>query len=168
LADFDARTSGETYEAILAAGGGIRRTIRATSSATKDELVSLAEVRIHALLRSGATTIEVKSGYGLTPALEIAMLEVIEALAAETPARLLPTLLIHIPPINTADVPDISPRSAPSSSLKLQGGSLLRQSTSSLKKKRGKWGKQPWSCKVRSSMTLRQSCTRNSFSESED
>jgi imidazolonepropionase len=103
LADFDARTSGETYEAILAAGGGIRRTIRATSSATKDELVSLAEVRIHALLRSGATTIEVKSGYGLTPALEIAMLEVIEALAAETPARLLPTLLIHIPPVNTAD-----------------------------------------------------------------
>ena len=103
LADFDARTSGETYEAILAAGGGIRRTIRATSAATKDELVLLAEVRIHALLRSGATTIEVKSGYGFTPALEIAMLEVIEALAAGTPARLLPTLLIHIPPVNTAD-----------------------------------------------------------------
>src|SRR5216683_2750267 len=40
LADFDARTSGETYEAILAAGGGIRRTICATAAATKDELFS--------------------------------------------------------------------------------------------------------------------------------
>jgi len=103
LADFDARTSGETYEAILAAGGGIRRTIRATSAATKDELVSLAEPRIRALLRSGATTIEVKSGYGFTPAAEIAMLEVIQALDALIPARLLPTLLIHIPPVDTAD-----------------------------------------------------------------
>jgi imidazolonepropionase len=102
LADFDARTSGETYEAILAAGGGIRRTIRATAAATKDELLSLAEPRLHALLRSGATTIEVKSGYGFTPAAEIAMLEVIQALAARTPARLLPTLLIHIPPADTA------------------------------------------------------------------
>jgi imidazolonepropionase len=103
LADFDARTSGQTYEAILAAGGGIRRTIRATAAATKDELVSLAEPRIHALLRSGATTIEVKSGYGFTSAVEIAMLEGIQALAARTPARLLPTLLIHIPPADTAD-----------------------------------------------------------------
>jgi imidazolonepropionase len=102
LADFDARTSGETYEAILAAGGGIRRTIRATAAATKDELLSLAEPRLHALLRSGATTIEVKSGYGFTPAAEISMLEAIQALAARTPARLLPTLLIHIPPADTA------------------------------------------------------------------
>src|SRR5260370_16980716 len=93
LADFDARTSGETYEAILAAGGGIRRTIRVTAAATKDELVSLAEPRIRALLRSGATTIEVKSGYGFTPAVEIAMLEVIQPLAAGTPARLLPTFM---------------------------------------------------------------------------
>jgi imidazolonepropionase len=44
----------------------------------------------------------VKSGYGFTPAAEIAMLEVIQALAARTPARLLPTLLIHIPPADTA------------------------------------------------------------------
>jgi imidazolonepropionase len=103
LADFDARASGETYEAILAAGGGIRRTIRATAAATKRELVSLAEPRIRTLLRSGATTIEVKSGYGFTPALEIAMLEVIQALGASALARLLPTLLIHIPPVDTAD-----------------------------------------------------------------
>src|SRR5882724_8478894 len=105
LADFDARTSGETYEAILAAGGGIRRTIRATAAATKDELLSLAEPRIRALLRSGATTIEVKSGYGFTPTVEIAMLEVIQTLAARTPAHLLSTLLIHIPPAETAERP---------------------------------------------------------------
>lgn len=105
LADFDARTSGESYEAILAAGGGIRSTIRATTAATKDELLSLAEPRIRALLRSGATTIEVKSGYGFTPAVEIEMLEVIQALAVRTPARLSPTLLIHIPPAETAERP---------------------------------------------------------------
>ena len=105
LADFDARTSGETYEAILAAGGGIRRTIRTTAAATKDELVSLAEPRIRALLGSGATTIEVKSGYGFTPAVEIAMLEVIQTLAVRTPARILPTLLIHIPPVGSEDRP---------------------------------------------------------------
>jgi imidazolonepropionase len=98
LADFDARTSGKTYEEILRAGGGIRSSIRATAAATPDELVRLARPRIEALLRSGAATIEVKSGYGFEPAAELRMLEAIEALRRHTPARLLSTLLIHIPP----------------------------------------------------------------------
>jgi imidazolonepropionase len=98
LADFDARTSGKTYEEILAAGGGIRSTIRATAKASHEELVTLARPRIAALLASGATVIEVKSGYGFTVAAEIAMLEAIRTLASQTRATIVPTLLIHIPP----------------------------------------------------------------------
>jgi imidazolonepropionase len=103
LADFDARTSGKSYEEILRAGGGIRRSIRATAAATQEELVRLAKPRIAALLRSGAATIEVKSGYGFDPAAELRMLEAIEALRRHTPARLLATLLIHIPPADSAE-----------------------------------------------------------------
>lgn len=103
LADFEARSSGVSYESILTAGGGIRSTIRATAAASKDVLVALARPRIEALIASGATTIEVKSGYGFTPAAEIRMLEAIEELAAIVPARIVPTLLIHIPPKDQAE-----------------------------------------------------------------
>jgi imidazolonepropionase len=103
LADFDARTSGATYEEILAAGGGIRSTVRATAAASHEELVALARHRMNALMRSGATTIEVKSGYGFTPAAEIAMLEAIASLAKDMPAKVLATLLIHIPPVDAED-----------------------------------------------------------------
>ena len=103
LADFEARTSGATYEKILMAGGGIRSTIRATALASREELVNAALPRIELLLRSGATTIEVKSGYGFTVEAELAMLEAIAALAARTPATLVPTLLIHIPPADLAN-----------------------------------------------------------------
>lgn len=98
LEDFEARTSGVTYEEILARGGGIRRTVRATAAADIEELVDLAIPRIDALMRSGAATIEVKSGYGFEPAAEIRMLEAIAKLAARVAARIVPTLLIHIPP----------------------------------------------------------------------
>lgn len=103
LADFDARTSGRTYEEILAAGGGIRSSIRATAAASLDELVALAQPRIAALVASGATVIEVKSGYGFEPAAELKMLEAIAALAKTTRARIVPTLLIHIPPADSRD-----------------------------------------------------------------
>jgi imidazolonepropionase len=98
LADFEARTSGSTYEEILAAGGGIRSTIRATAAASRDDLVALAKPRIDSLIASGATTIEVKSGYGFTPEAELAMLEAIRSLSVVSAARIMPTLLIHIPP----------------------------------------------------------------------
>ena len=103
LADFDARTSGSTYEEILAAGGGIRSTIRATAGASRDDLVGQAKSRIDCLIASGATTIEVKSGYGFTPEAELAMLEAIQSLSAISPARIIPTLLIHIPPAIAAE-----------------------------------------------------------------
>jgi imidazolonepropionase len=98
LADFEARTSGSTYEEILAAGGGIRSTIRATAAASQENLIALAKPRIDSLIASGATTIEVKSGYGFTPEAELAMLEAIRSLSVVSAARIMPTVLIHIPP----------------------------------------------------------------------
>jgi imidazolonepropionase len=103
LADFEARTSGVGYEAILAAGGGIRSTIRATANASVDELVALAAPRIDLLTASGATTIEVKSGYGFSTIAELKMLEATRKLSENSSARIIPTLLIHIPPVETAD-----------------------------------------------------------------
>jgi imidazolonepropionase len=103
LSDFEARTSGVTYEAILAAGGGIRSTIRATAKASVDDVVALAKPRLNALVSSGATAIEIKSGYGFTPAAELAMLEAIQTLSTTVPARLVPTLLIHIPPEDSSE-----------------------------------------------------------------
>lgn len=98
LRDFEARCSGATYEEILARGGGIRHTIRETQERSCEELVELALPNVQALLRSGATTIEVKSGYGYTPAAELRMLEAVRELRKRTLAQLVPTLLIHVCP----------------------------------------------------------------------
>jgi len=103
LADFEARASGKTYEEILRVGGGIRSSIRATSAATEEELVRLALPRIESLVHSGAATIEVKSGYGFEPLVEIRMLEAIRSLLQQTTALILATLLIHIPPSRPAE-----------------------------------------------------------------
>ncbi len=103
LADFEARARGEGYEAILAAGGGIRHTVRCTAAASVDELVALARPRLDALVRSGATTVEVKSGYGLAPDAELRMLRAVDLLRAHTPAELVPTLLFHLPPERAAE-----------------------------------------------------------------
>lgn len=96
LQDFEARCAGATYEQILAKGGGIWHTIRETQGRTCEELVQSALPYLNALLRSGATTIEVKSGYGYTPAAELRMLEAIRHLQTLTKAQLVPTLLIHV------------------------------------------------------------------------
>jgi imidazolonepropionase len=98
LADFEARSTGAAYEEILAAGGGIWHTIRQTADKTCEEMAALALPRIEALVRSGATIIEVKSGYGYSPEAELRMLEAIKLLTMRTQARLVPTLLIHICP----------------------------------------------------------------------
>jgi imidazolonepropionase len=103
LADFDARLNGVAYEQILASGGGIRSTIRATAAATEEQLAVLALPRIKALVQSGATTIEVKSGYGFTVEAELRMLRAIHALAAQAAAWIVPTLLIHVPPVDAAE-----------------------------------------------------------------
>ena len=103
LDDFDARVAGIPYEAILAAGGGIRRTIRQTADTSVEELARLAAERVDTICSSGTGTIEVKSGYGFTRAAEIASLEAIVRVREISPARILATLLIHVPPTLEAE-----------------------------------------------------------------
>src|SRR5580692_6183336 len=64
--EFEKRASGVTYQEISAAGGGIRSTVRKTRAASEDELFAAASRYTQWFLRGGATTIEAKSGYGLT------------------------------------------------------------------------------------------------------
>ncbi|MDZ4700247.1 MAG: imidazolonepropionase [Rhodothermales bacterium] len=92
------RARGETYEAILEAGGGIHNTVRATAAASEDELLAGALDRARYMLAQGVTTLEIKSGYGLEPEQELKMLRVIRRLAAETPQHIVPTLLAHVIP----------------------------------------------------------------------
>lgn len=91
--EFALRTAGATYEEIAASGGGIARTVQATRDASKDELREQAEARLGRAMRHGITTLEVKSGYGLDPATELKMLEVVAELDAIHPVDLLPTFL---------------------------------------------------------------------------
>ena len=65
--EFERRLAGESYEAIAREGGGILSTVRATRAATREELVEAALPRLDRLIAEGVTTVEVKSGYGLTP-----------------------------------------------------------------------------------------------------
>ena len=95
--DLDDRTSGVSYERILARGGGIRSTVRATAAAEPGVLLRLARRRLSDLVSSGATTVEVKSGYGHTVDAELALLEVIDELRNAAAVRVVPTLLIHVP-----------------------------------------------------------------------
>lgn len=99
-AEFERRIAGETYQQIAASGGGILRTVALTRAATCDELFAAACHRRDWMLRSGTTTIEAKSGYGLDHDTEVLMLNVIQRLNVEGPARLVPTLLAAhtIPP----------------------------------------------------------------------
>jgi imidazolonepropionase len=92
-AEFEQRATGATYQQIAAAGGGILSTVRATRAASEDEL--LAESRRHRdwMLRSGTTTAEAKSGYGLDRETELRMLRVMARLNDEGPMRIVPTLL---------------------------------------------------------------------------
>ncbi|WP_349745192.1 imidazolonepropionase [Roseateles cavernae] len=64
--EFELRLQGASYEEIARAGGGIRSTVAATREAGEDELLALAQRRLNALLAEGVTTIEIKSGYGLS------------------------------------------------------------------------------------------------------
>lgn len=98
LADFEARASGVTYEALLASGGGIRHTVRCTNESSDDSLVTAAVDRVDRMLRAGSTTIEVKSGYGGDLAGERRQLEIIRRLASAVQARIAPTMLCHLPP----------------------------------------------------------------------
>jgi len=89
--EFVQRCKGKSYLEIAQAGGGIQRTVRAVREAALDELVSLALPRLRRMLSYGVTTVEVKSGYGLTVDDEIKMLEAVRRLSELQPIELVPT-----------------------------------------------------------------------------
>src|SRR5207245_7885448 len=91
--EFEQRLQGLTYQEIAARGGGINATVRQVRLSSKEELKRLARRRLDRLLGFGVTTVEVKSGYGLSLADEIKCLEVIAELDAEGPVELVPTFL---------------------------------------------------------------------------
>jgi imidazolonepropionase len=103
LEDFEARSRGASYQEILARGGGIRSTVAATALDEDSWLAELAEERLDLLISSGAATIEIKSGYGFTHQGEIKSLEAIRILGEQSPATIIGTLLIHVPPIDPAE-----------------------------------------------------------------
>ena len=81
-AEFEMRLNGASYEAIARAGGGIRSTVAATRQASEGELLHAATTRAKALLAEGVTTLEIKSGYGLSLDAEARCLRVARALGA--------------------------------------------------------------------------------------
>ncbi|MFP5276702.1 MAG: imidazolonepropionase [Acidobacteriota bacterium] len=93
IGDFEKRVAGSTYEEIAAAGGGIASTVRATREASEEELLQVAERHATWFLRGGTTTIEAKSGYGLSEESELKLLRVVCALGERSPLEIVPTLL---------------------------------------------------------------------------
>jgi imidazolonepropionase len=93
LDDFERRARGDTYEQIAKAGGGIWSTVEKTREASEADL--LAQTQRHAdwFLRCGTTTVESKSGYGLTLEDELKILQVMRRLNQETPLEIVPTFL---------------------------------------------------------------------------
>jgi imidazolonepropionase len=105
--EFERRLEGATYLEIMAAGGGIMSTVRATRAASEDQLVAESAARLRQMLAHGTTTAEAKSGYGLTTADELKMLRVIDTLNAAQPLELAPTFLgAHALPAEYADRAD--------------------------------------------------------------
>lgn len=97
------RHAGASYQDIAQAGGGIASTVAATRASGASDLFTSARRRLHALMKGGCTTVEIKSGYGLDPASEIRLLNTARALGQQEAVRIVPTLLaLHaVPPAFT-------------------------------------------------------------------
>lgn len=91
--EFEERTQGVTYQQIAARGGGIQATVAATRAASLDELIVAGERYAEWFLRGGTTTVEAKSGYGLSLEDELKLLIAIRKLSDELPLRYVPTFL---------------------------------------------------------------------------
>ncbi|MEG0009270.1 MAG: imidazolonepropionase [Aeromonas sp.] len=105
--EFEQRQQGVPYAEIARKGGGILSTVRATRAASEDQLYELALPRIKSLIREGVTTVEIKSGYGLTLHDELKMLRVARRLGEALPIRVKATLLAaHAVPLEFRDDPD--------------------------------------------------------------
>ena len=91
--EFVQRIQGRSYLEIAQTGGGIASTVRATRAASEEELTRRAAAVLHQMLTLGITTVECKSGYGLTEADELKLLRVYRRLADQQPVRIVPTFL---------------------------------------------------------------------------
>ena len=91
--EFEQRSKGATYEEIAASGGGIRSTVRKTRAAAEGDLLQQALKHANWFLQNGTTTVEAKSGYGLSVDDELKLLRVIRKLNAESPIEFVPTFL---------------------------------------------------------------------------
>ncbi|HEV7375670.1 MAG TPA: imidazolonepropionase [Pyrinomonadaceae bacterium] len=91
--EYEQRASGATYQEIAQRGGGIRSTVRRTRATSLEELVDASRRYSRWFLRNGTTTVEAKSGYGLTVQDELKILRAIKQLNEETPLRYVPTFL---------------------------------------------------------------------------
>jgi len=99
LVDFEKRTAGATYEEIAEAGGGIRSSVEPVREAGKSLLAETILSALHEMAEQGTTTVEAKSGYGLTPKSELKSLEAIRQAASQWPGTVVPTLLgAHVVP----------------------------------------------------------------------
>ncbi|MGB7181781.1 MAG: imidazolonepropionase [Burkholderiaceae bacterium] len=105
--EFELRLQGASYEEIARAGGGIGSTVRATRTASEDELLTDALTRVDALIAEGVTTLEVKSGYGLDIETECRLLRVARQIAEHRPIRVRTSFLgAHAVPQEFADCSD--------------------------------------------------------------
>jgi len=93
LDDFERRVRGDTYEQIASAGGGIWSTVEKTRAASEADLLMQAKKHAGWFLRCGTTTVEAKSGYGLSVEDELKILRVMRRLNQETPLEVVPTFL---------------------------------------------------------------------------
>src|SRR5215470_1624342 len=91
--EFEMRCAGITYQQIAEHGGGIRSTVRRTRKATEDELVIAGQKHARWFLEGGTTTVEAKSGYGLTVDDELKLLRAIRRVSETTSLRCVPTFL---------------------------------------------------------------------------
>ncbi|MFP8958187.1 imidazolonepropionase [Natrialbaceae archaeon A-CW3] len=91
--EFEAKLEGTTYQELLAQGGGILRTVRATREASTDRLVANLLSHLDVMLAHGSTTVEVKSGYGLDTETELRMLEAVDIANERHPVDLVATFL---------------------------------------------------------------------------
>ncbi|MBM9400328.1 imidazolonepropionase [Gluconacetobacter azotocaptans] len=91
--EFEERLNGVSYEAIARRGGGILSTVQATRRASFEDLLALALQRTRRLIAGGVTTVEIKSGYGLTLEDELKQLRVARAVARHLPVRVHTTFL---------------------------------------------------------------------------
>ena len=91
--EFEMRNAGRSYLEIAEAGGGIKNSVRKLRKLTEDELYVISKKRVNEFMKYGTTTLEAKSGYGLTHDDEIKMLKVIKRINEESDIDLVPTFL---------------------------------------------------------------------------